>query len=1226
MNSIKSMKTINKKKSSKKKGKYTDKLKKGGYVDTLEEKDIFKITDLYFSQENILYSHQIDSFNYFLEVIIPNILKYGNNVFYEKLDEETQKIISYKFVYTKIRYRPPSIDGNKLMFPSDARKRNLTYGVRLVVNVKQVQTITDINTNEVTEKIIGNEGTQIPLGLIPICLKSNYCNLSLKQGINNDECKYDPGAYFIVNGSEKLVLSLERMVHNKPFIFYKKESSYKSLVVQVNSKSPNYTGMLQITTIKLLKDNSISIQIPIFSSLPIFIIFRALGVESDREIINYIVQDKNDHDMINFLRQSVNNSVSDENNEKILTYDTSLNYLITKVRVINRLYSSVNNDIKITQRKRHCLDLLNNSFLPHITGDKINKIYYLGYLVNKLISCKLGRIPVGDRDSYLNKRIDLPGKLMEDLFKQYYKKLISECRKTFKKRMGHQKTDNNPQNIINSIKPNIIEQGLKAALLTGAWGKKKGVAQRLERLTYLNTIVSLRRVNAPTVDASTNKLTSPRHLHASQVGFICPVETPEGIKVGLVKHLSMIGNITVESKPDIIIKYLEEEYNLTQLSDIGPLQVYNMTKVFLNGNWIGITKNGYNLYMEVKKRKLEGKFNPKTGVVYDPFNLELRIFTDGGRLFRPVLVVENNKLKINKTHLENINISTNPYIKSKLSWDIFMSTYPGLIEYIDIEESTEILVAIDQSKLSNINTISNNLKKIKSTVEKDNIILNRYDENTFLNYTHCEIHPSLLLGMVVNNIPFCNHNQAPRNIFQFSQAKQAMGIYTSNYRHRLDISHVLYNTQRPLVNTKTMKYTNADKLPSGENIIVAIACYTGYNQEDSVIINQSAIDRGLFRSTTLKKYNSTIQKNQNTSADDEFAKPDPNKVTGIRYGSYEKLNEEGYAPEETEVSNGDIIIGKITPIKTTGNNKKEWKDSSEFFKSGVNGTVDKVYTGIINSEGFEVRKMRIRSERIPRIGDKFCSRHGQKGTIGITLPHSDMPFTKNGITPDLIMNPNAIPSRMTVGHLVEALLSKICALMGVEGDGTPFRKIDVEALKKQLEKLGYDRNGEEYLYNGMTGEKMKSMIFICPTYYQRLKHMVMDKEHSRPRGPVTLLTRQPPEGRSRDGGFRFGEMERDCVISHGMAKFLKERMVDTADAYTVHVCNTCGHFAQRKKARYLTPYGNHNDIFICNYCINNNVLDYNVYKIKIPYAFKLLIQELMSLNIMAKIKLKDHDD
>ena len=1203
-----------------KKMKSNKKKSKGGGDESLSENDIYKITDLYFSQENILYSHQIDSFNYFLEVAIPNILENGNNMFYDKTDEDGKKIISYEFRYSNIRYRQPTLDNNEYMYPSDARERNLTYGTKLVADIEQIQKIRDINTNEVTERVIGVKEPEVRLGLIPVCVRSKLCNLTRRPGINYEECKYDPGAYYIVNGSEKLILSLERMVDNKPFIFYKKESSYKSLVVQVNSKSENYNGMLQITTLKMLKDKTITIQIPIFSSLPLFVVFRALGIESDRDIINYIVQDENDKDIINFLRPSVNNSITDDTKEKILTQEDALNYMMTKMKIINRHYSNVDNDLKLKQKKLHLQTVLENNFLPHLGTDRKDKIFYLGYLVNRLISCKLGRIPVSDRDSYTNKRIDLPGKLLEDLFRQYYKKLISECRKTFKKRMGHSKTDDDPVNIINSIKSNIIEQGLKAALLTGSWGKKKGVAQRLERLTYLNTIVSLRRVNSPTVDASTNKLTSPRHLHSSQVGFICPVETPEGAKVGLVNHLSMVGNITIPSDPNIVIDYLEENSNLIKLQDINPLNLFDKTKVFLNGRWLGIIEKGYELYLELRNNKLSGRFSNTTGIVFDPFHLEISIYTDGGRLFRPALLVENNKLKINKSHLSKININKNQFNSNNLTWNTFMMTYPGLIEYIDNEESNEILMAMDQNKLLEIRNLKNNLKKIKNS---DEVILNRYDEQCFIDYTHCEIHPSLLMGLVVNNIPFCNHNQAPRNIFQFSQAKQAMGIYTSNFKNRLDISHILYSTQRPLVSTRTMKYTNADKLPSGENIIVAIMCYTGYNQEDSVIINKSAIDRGLFRSSSLKKKDSTIQKNQNTSADDEFAKPDPSKVTGIRYGSYDKLNEMGYAPEETKVNNGDIIIGKITPIKTSGTNKKEWKDSSEFYKSGVPGTVDKVYTGIINSEGFEVRKMRLRSMRVPRIGDKFCSRHGQKGTIGIILPQSDMPFTKNGITPDLIMNPNAIPSRMTVGQLVEALLSKICALMGVEGDGTSFRNIDIEGLKKQLEDFGYDRNGEEYLYNGMTGEKLKCKIFICPTYYQRLRHMVMDKEHSRPRGPVTLLTRQPPEGRSRDGGLRFGEMERDCVISHGMSKFLKERMVDTSDSYTVHVCNTCGYFAQRKQASYLTPYGNNKDVFECVYCMNNNVFDYNIQRIQIPYAFKLFIQELMSLNIMSKIRLKN---
>jgi DNA-directed RNA polymerase II subunit RPB2 len=397
---------------------------------------------------------------------------------------------------------------------------------------------------------------------------------------------------------------------------------------------------------------------------------------------------------------------------------------------------------------------------------------------------------------------------------------------------------------------------------------------------------------------------------------------------------------------------------------------------------------------------------------------------------------------------------------------------------------------------------------------------------------------------------------------------------------------------------------------SGENLIVAICSYTGYNQEDSIIINQSAIDRGLLRANSYKKFTEIISKNPSTSQDDIFTKPDRNKVIGTRSGTYDKLNDLGFVPEETKVNYGDIIIGKISPIQQTSNSTKAYKDSSTSYKMHIPGYVDKVWTGIYNAEGYEMYKMKIRCERIPKIGDKFSSRHGQKGTIGLTLKQEDMPFTEDGISPDIIINPHCIPSRMTVGQLVECLIGKVSALNGHESDATPFNILDMESIKKELSKHGFNETGKEYLYNGMNGQKMKAMIFIGPTYYQRLKHMVDDKIHSRARGPRQQLTRQPPEGRSRDGGLRFGEMERDCVIAHGMSQFLKERMVETSDLYSIHVCDICGFFAQQM----LGSPG----IYYCPKCDNST----DISKVNITYAFKLLVQELISMNIAPRIRIK----
>lgn len=1528
----------------------------------LSTNDLYKLSDLYFKQKNIIYSHLYNSFNKFLDEDVKNILKYGDNVFHEKLTVD--KLIKYKFKYDDIAIKPPSFESEEeVMFPSDAITRSMTYSVKLVATVTQVQEIIDVSTNKKEEKIIGYPEKEVPIAVIPTMVRSKYCSLNLKKGKDKVECELDPGGYFIVNGSEKVVVSLERISENKPLTFSKKDSNTIIYTVQVNSKSHNPNGLTQILAIRMKKDNTMFLRVPIFNDISVFILFRALGIESDKEIIDLCVYDKNDTDMMNLIRLSLEDCVNERTKQKIITNDEAIDYLTTKLRILKK-YTDTDKDIKYQQKKMHVQYLLSNSFLPHIEGDKIYKAYYLGYMINRLMNVVLGRVPVDDRDSFVNKRIDLPGDLICELFKQHYKKMLNECARVFRKRNID---DLKPFNIINQIKPNIIEQGLKTSLLTGAWsGKRKGVAQLLERKSYLNVISSIRRVNSPTVDASTNKLTSPRHIHPTQIGFICFVETPEGHKVGLTKTLSLIGNVTVSRPSQVyILKSLIKD-EIKDLRDVPIDKIGDYCKVFVNGEWLGLSFEPNKIYKMLKKKKVYGDIEYTTSVVFDIEKNELKINCDGGRLFRPMLRVKKNKLVLSRENLNTISIEDTPSPTSITKWNEFLMKYPGVIEYIDMEEQPQIMLAmlptdVDKMRDREINSI----KEIKNMSE-DNLknIVNRYDDTTFVRYTHCEIDPSLLVGTVVSNTPYFNHNQGPRNMFQFSQAKQGIGLYISNWRHRLDLGYILYNAQKPLVNTRNMKYLNTDKLTYGENVIVAIQCYTGYNQEDSVLLNKSALDRGLFRLASLKKAIATIKKNQSTSQNDMFIKPDPLKVTGMGFGSYDKLNDEGHVPEETKIENNDIFIGVVTPIQPSGKSDKIYKDNSEVYKSYVPGIVDKVYSNIYNHEGYEMKKVRIRSERIPIIGDKFCSRHGQKGTVGLVIPQCDMPFNPDtGMSPDLIMNPNAIPSRMTLGQFIECVTGKIGAIKGCEVDGSPFQEINIKKIRKELKDLGFRDDGTEVFYSGMTGKQMNRTVFVGPTYYMRLKHMVMDKIHcltmdhevltengwkffkdiknnekvatiidgnlsyekpkkllyfpnyqgemyhvknqqidlnvtsnhrmyvstckkrkqiwsdyelieankiygkhtkylknavntqndyqfilpeitdkniirenkkvnmdawltffgiwmtsfckdskyidteqycitinlynervqnvitesfkkldynynvskdkskiyvydrqlynylknfsvdkqnkflpewvwklsqeqsrkliesmvlgdgsifkrtnnddnlcyytssvklsndfqrlclhagwsanisfikgikndndlwklgiiknknspsvnneqniqteniyntqcdvfclempnetfyvrrngkpvwtgnSRARGPKTLLTHQAPEGRSRDGGLRFGEMERDCIIAHGMSKFLKERMLETSDAYTTYVCDDCGLFAQRMKRPDNKPYPTNKDIYHCPACKNKT----RISKVMIPYAFKLLIQELMSMNIASRLRIK----
>lgn len=531
----------------------------------------------------------------------------------------------------------------------------------------------------------------------------------------------------------------------------------------------------------------------------------------------------------------------------------------------------------------------------------------------------------------------------------------------------------------------------------------------------------------------------------------------------------------------IIENYLREK--ITTLESVNKKRLHNYVKVFLNGNWIGVTKNIIKIHNDLRNMRFRGELEKTVSFYLNFKEGEYQIYTEGGRLVRPFLTVTDNKLNFKPEMLEGIS-----------TWDEFMAKYPNVIEYLDKEEELNMMLAIFPEYIDKAYDVMNQkpLKKAKD-IEKVNRT-NRYDNNIYVKYSHCEIHPSMILGIITSIMPFPNHTQSPRHCFLYNQARQAMGLYISDYRERIDISYILYHPQIPIVTSRASKYTGINIFPAGENVIVAIASYTGFNQEDSLLMNKSAIDKGLFRAQALKKYFETIKKNPASSQTGLFMKPDRNKVDNMKDANYDKLSEEGYAKLETVIKDGDVIIGMVNPKPSSREDEKPYKDNSMIYKSIIPGAIDKVITGL-NNDGYPIIKIRVRSERIPEVGDKFSSRSAQKGTVGFRPHRADMPFTSSGLIPDIIINPNCMPKRMTIGQLIETFLGKVCAIKGVYGDATPFTGVDLKKINKELTDAGFKPWGVETMYNGMTGQKMKTDIFIGPTYYQRLKQMVGDKVH-----------------------------------------------------------------------------------------------------------------------------------
>jgi DNA-directed RNA polymerase II subunit RPB2 len=1102
----------------------------------------WSIIGAYFRNQHLkrLVRHQIESYNDFVNNQIQRTIEMFNPVLIASEQDMCRRTKKNKLelhvTFDKFNlYRPQIHENNgatKIMFPYDARSRNFTYASTMTVDIN-IRYIVRTGENLENAQTFYKSIPKVHIGKLPIMLKSSICVLNQYTHINNNvsgECKHDAGGYFIINGSEKTVLGQERAAENRVYCFNTSKNNNKwSWTAEIKSV-PDFKCISpkQINVMVANKNNGfgcpIYVQIPrIKQPIALFVVFRALGIMSDKDICKHIILDIDDESAKPIL-DSLQASIIDANT--VMSQEDAL-----KIITSNVMYTPMNMDKEAGAAKKRIFtqDVLGNDLFPHC-HNAIQKIYFLGYMVNRVLRCSLDMAKQDDRDSYVNKRVDLTGALLNNLFRNYFNKLVKDMTKQVIKEIntGSWRSTDDHMNIVNKtniykiIKSTTIENGIKRALSTGDFGiknvnsNKVGVAQVLNRLTYVSSLSHLRRINTP-VDKS-GKLIAPRKLHNTTWGFLCVAETPEGGSVGVVKNISYMTHLTIPSNSESLHQHVEPF--ISRMDNLNPKDMFVNIKVFVNGAWLGNTATPIELYNTFKDKKSKGIINIYTSVVFDIKNKEIRICNDAGRLTRPVLRVKDNKVFITDKIIKELNAEN-------LTWDDLLTDTKideAILEYIDPEEQNFSMIAMKPSDL----------------VKKE-------DTHFIYKFTHCEIHPSTIFGILASCIPFPEHNQSPRNTYQCAMGKQAMGMYVTNYQNRMDkTAYVLTYPSRPLVDTRVMGMIKLDQIPSGSAVIVAIMTYSGYNQEDSILVNKGSIDRGLFNATI---YHTEKDEDKKINGDEEIrCKPDPSKTKGMKFGNYDKVNNKGLVPENTFIENRDIIIAKVVPIKENRNDHTKlikYEDHSKIHRTTEESYIDKNFIDR-NGDGYCIAKVRIRTSRKPVIGDKLSSRHGQKGTVGNIIPESDMPFTVNGMRPDIIINPHAIPSRMTIGQLKETLLGKVLVQLGLFGDGTSFGELAVDDIRKELLKVGYEAQGNELLYNGMTGEQIESNIFIGPAFYQRLKHMVNDKQHSRSIGPMVNLTRQPAEGRSRDGGLRFGEMERDCnnedtpiTLSNGLSVKIK---------------------------------------------------------------------------------------
>ena len=1087
--------------------------------------------------------------------------------------------------------------------PMEARLRNLNYTSPIYLDFT------------VVENGIEREPERVHIGNLPIMVKSKKCSLhkenleiegELSEGeyreklVELGEDPVDAGGYFIIGGTERALISLEDLAPNRVLVEHNERYGRRVPVAKVFSQREGYRAL---TLVEMKKDGMLIVTVPTASGqIPLIILMKALGMEKDEEIYNAIVS-------VQEMANIVYANIEECQNKKlyppngIFTRDDAVNYLEKKFATGQAK----------EYRTKKVESILDRSLLPHLGDtreDRIKKAVFLGRVARSVLELHLGKRREDDKDHYANKRLKLAGDLMEDLFRVAFANLVKDLKYQLERSYARRREIK----ISSAIRPDLLSQRLLHALATGNWvGGRAGVSQLLDRTSNMSALSHLRRVTSPLTRSQPHF--EARDLHPTQWGRLCPNETPEGQNCGLVKNLSLAIDVS-EGFPEDEVKLL--------LADLGTRQVKGQTtatRVYVNGDLVGLHESPPELIAAIRERRRSGLLSPEVNVHFDENMSEIVINCDEGRIRRPLLVVKNDRLVLTRKHLEDLKIG---------KWRFSDLVRNGIVEWIDAEEEEDSYIALYpfevparckecKEPLSRSDLEWVNLGAAGDTVE----LQCKHCGKTFTvkgslteDHTHLEVDPLVILGVASGLVPYPEHNSSPRVTMGAGMAKQSLGLAASNYRTRPDTrSHLLHYPEKPLVQTASMKFLSFNERPAGQNFVVAVMSFHGYNMEDAIVMNKASVDRGLGRSSFMRTYRAE-ERRYPGGQEDHFEIPSPD-VRGARADlSYANLTpDDGLISPEVLVQGGEVLIGKTSPPRfleeeTDFLTPQKRRETSITVRHGESGWVDSVM--LTESEnGSKLAKVKVRDLRVPELGDKFASRHGQKGVIGLIAQQEDMPFTAEGIIPDLIINPHAIPSRMTVAHVLEQIGGKIGALEGRFIDGTPFSGEREDSLRAALEANGFKSNGKEILYDGTTGRMIPAEIFVGVIYYQKLHHMVSGKLHVRSRGPVQILTRQPTEGRSRQGGLRFGEMERDCLIGHGAAMVIKDRLLDESDGTIQYVCgNTdCGHFAIKDRKGMLR----------CPVCENNS----KIYPIQTSYAFKLLLDEMLSLGVAMRLQLED---
>ncbi len=1110
------------------------------------------------------------------------------------------------------------------MLPNEARLRDLTYAATFQADILVRVTYTTPSVgaaaewNSVTRDI---SFPRFPLFKIPILLRSRLCathGASASLLYEMGECRNDQGGYFIIDGSEKVLITRQEQAFNSLYVAKKpkndlKIQTYASVICQHPiTKQTRRVALYRLHQTRNNDDGVIRISIPLVKgAIPLFALFRALGVESDEEIIRMILPDTTAA-LTKTMESTLISSIQDA------WPITSTVHAIEFIRTLTKGFIVAN-----------VLDILHTHLFCHVPDRPLARAQYLAEIVRKMIRVEMGLEPSTNRDDIRNQRMLPTGTLIRGLFSESWKLWKKAVRLSVDKQYNYNKSLYQDENFLTifgagNISTILSPKELNDSLMRGFRGKwgtneynmKTGVIQPLARISYMDAMSHTRRVVSD-FDTST-KLTGPRHLNPSQVGYFCTSETPTGGHIGATKNLSILTACSISTPFAPLMKWLLEKGGVIEISSAPSILAATATSVQINGGTIGFTERPDVLTRVLKLMKWTACIPPTTSVSFNTSDNILRVFVDDGRPLRPLWHLQSGH-GIEKWPAVMRSTQDIPSWRDLVCGTLPLTAEKGITsaDFVDPLEAepNATLAEYEELLAPNVGAI-----EYVDPYEGNEAYISWWGSAKDLTpeHTHAEIHPSTLMGLLASMIPFSNHNQSPRNQLSCSQSKQGIGYYATNYENRFDTyGSMLCYGEGPLCRTMVYDAVGGGAMPYGANIIFCINSFNGYNQDDGILFNRSSIERGLFRSLALRSYTTVEEEDPITKAVYQIGNPRTVlSWSDLRPGNdYSQLDENGIIREGVAIHEKTVLVGRYLRDVVTG----KISDASLTPTVFTQGRVDKVVV-LHQANGMRLVRVRILEERVPELGDKFSSRHGQKGTMGMLLDAQDMPRTADGLVPDVMVNPHCIPSRMTIAQLLEQVFGKLGAVIGAKMNATPFMndQQSFNAIAEALESIGIQREGEEIVYSGITGKMFSSSVFMGPLYFMRIKHLVQDKLNARPTGRKEIRTHQPTGGRGNEGGMRIGEMERDSLLAHGVSSFLQESMMKRSDGTSFWICNGCG---------TIPIYNESNRLFVCSLCdgpvsfqgstsetmglvlpVKKSRTTFS--RVEMPYALKLLDQEL----------------